>query len=146
MGICPEYMSEKAVSIGTYCAASGAYVLFGVPNPGGRQPRGGGVDDARAGCASFGGGIEFEPDIGRAASRRLWRTSMPSARRWGLDEYDPARFGASGDRQMEEVLAEADFGEEIAQRLFHQATAPSDRRCRRCRDTSPGPRFAAPTS
>ena len=41
VGICPEYMSEKAVSIGTYCAASGAHVLFGVHNPVAGQPRGG---------------------------------------------------------------------------------------------------------
>ncbi len=33
VGICPEYMCEKAIAIGTYCVASGAYVLFGVHSP-----------------------------------------------------------------------------------------------------------------
>jgi carbon-monoxide dehydrogenase catalytic subunit len=32
-GICPEYYCEKALAIGTYCAASGVYVAFGVRNP-----------------------------------------------------------------------------------------------------------------
>ena len=31
--ICPEYYCEKALAIGTYAAASGAYVVFGVRNP-----------------------------------------------------------------------------------------------------------------
>ncbi len=29
----PEWMSEKALAIATYCAASGAYVIMGVKNP-----------------------------------------------------------------------------------------------------------------
>ena len=33
VGICPEWMCEKAIAIGTYCVASGAYVLFGVNSP-----------------------------------------------------------------------------------------------------------------
>jgi carbon-monoxide dehydrogenase catalytic subunit len=32
-GICPEYYCEKALAIGTYAAASGVYVVFGVRNP-----------------------------------------------------------------------------------------------------------------
>ena len=31
--ICPEYYCEKALAIGTYAAASGCYVVFGVRNP-----------------------------------------------------------------------------------------------------------------
>ncbi len=33
VGICPEYMCEKAIAIGTYCVASGIYTLFGVGSP-----------------------------------------------------------------------------------------------------------------
>lgn len=33
VGIAPEWMSEKAIAIATYCAASGAYVLMGVTSP-----------------------------------------------------------------------------------------------------------------
>ncbi|MBE0417506.1 MAG: anaerobic carbon-monoxide dehydrogenase catalytic subunit [Coriobacteriia bacterium] len=29
IGICPEWFSEKAIAIATYCVASGAYVIFG---------------------------------------------------------------------------------------------------------------------
>jgi carbon-monoxide dehydrogenase catalytic subunit len=29
VGICPEWFSEKAIAIATYCVASGAYVIFG---------------------------------------------------------------------------------------------------------------------
>ena len=31
--LAPEWMSEKALAIGAYCAASGVYVLFGVNSP-----------------------------------------------------------------------------------------------------------------
>ena len=33
VGLAPEWMSEKALAIGAYCAASGAYVIFGVASP-----------------------------------------------------------------------------------------------------------------
>ena len=33
VGLAPEWMSEKALAIGTYCVASGAYVIFGGASP-----------------------------------------------------------------------------------------------------------------
>ncbi|MCK5635273.1 MAG: anaerobic carbon-monoxide dehydrogenase catalytic subunit, partial [Anaerolineales bacterium] len=33
VGIAPEWMSEKALAIASYCAASGAYVILGINNP-----------------------------------------------------------------------------------------------------------------
>ncbi len=30
-GAAPEWMSEKAIAIGWYCVASGAYIVFGLP-------------------------------------------------------------------------------------------------------------------
>ena len=39
VGLAPEWMSEKALSIGTYCVASGAYVIFGGTSPGQRHAR-----------------------------------------------------------------------------------------------------------
>ncbi len=33
VGIAPEWMSEKALAIASYCAASGAYVILGIHNP-----------------------------------------------------------------------------------------------------------------
>ncbi len=61
VGIAPEWMSEKALAIGTYFAASGAYVLFGVTSP---------VKASKAVVnlmstgweEKFGGKMEFESD------------------------------------------------------------------------------------
>ncbi len=109
VGICPEYMSEKALSIGSYCAASGAYVLFGLPTPVGNSPEV--VELMRDGwMRRFGGGIEFEPDLDELTKKAL---AHIDAKRLALslDEYDAERFGDSGDRLMEEVLAEADADE-----------------------------------
>jgi carbon-monoxide dehydrogenase catalytic subunit len=111
VGICPEYMSEKALSIGSYFAASGAYTLFGLPNPVANSPEV--VDIILNGWLKrFGGGIEFEPDIDALIDKAL--TAIDAKRRaLGLAEYDPARYGESGDRLMEEVLATLDEGEPL---------------------------------
>ncbi|HEX9016271.1 MAG TPA: anaerobic carbon-monoxide dehydrogenase catalytic subunit [Chloroflexota bacterium] len=62
VGIAPEWMSEKAIAIGTYCAASGAYVLFGVTSPTKASPVV--VDLMSHGWEEkYGGKMEFEPDI-----------------------------------------------------------------------------------
>ena len=62
----------------------------------------------------------------------------------GLTEYDPQRFGESGDSLVEEVLQTVGEGELL--------NVYSVRRVRRrvggvgrCRDTSPRPPTAAPT-
>jgi carbon-monoxide dehydrogenase catalytic subunit len=60
-GICPEYYCEKALAIGTYAAASGVYVVFGVRNP---------VEDCKEVVEimsngwekKVGGQLVFEPD------------------------------------------------------------------------------------
>ncbi len=39
VGLCPEWMCEKAIAIGTYFAASGAHVIFGVEQSGRRLRR-----------------------------------------------------------------------------------------------------------
>ena len=106
VGICPEYMSEKALSIGAYCAASGAYVLFGLPSPVGGSPEV--VDLMLNGWMKrFGGGIEFEPDIDELL-RKAFKHIDAKREELGLSEYDPLRFGESGDRLMEEFLKEVD--------------------------------------
>ncbi|OFW60662.1 MAG: carbon-monoxide dehydrogenase catalytic subunit [Actinobacteria bacterium RBG_16_64_13] len=108
VGICPEYMSEKALSIGSYFAASGAYVLFGLPSPVSNSPEV--VDLIQNGWnARFGGGIEFEPDIDALIAKVFTRIDA-KREALGLAEYDAARFGESGDRQMEEMLETLDKG------------------------------------
>lgn len=60
-GIAPEWMSEKALSIGTYFVASGLYVLFGVGSPVGGSAEV--TEMIGSGWESIvGGKLEFEPD------------------------------------------------------------------------------------
>ena len=62
-GIAPEWVSEKALSIGTYFAASGAYVAFsGVPIPIESSPE---VKEAMTNGwqEKFGGQLEYIADI-----------------------------------------------------------------------------------
>jgi len=109
VGICPEYMSEKALSIGSYCAASGAYVLFGLPTPVGNSPEV--IEIMRDGWMSrFGGGIEFEPDVDELVKKALAHIDA-KREALALEQYEPKRYGDSGDRLMEEILAATEEGE-----------------------------------
>ncbi len=114
VGICPEYMSEKAVAIGTYCAASGAYVLFGVHNPVGGSPE---VVDliANGWMNKVGGGIVWEPDIDKLLELAFKHIDSKREEA-GLAEYDPMRFGESGDRLIEAL--EKQLGQEQAVGLY----------------------------
>jgi carbon-monoxide dehydrogenase catalytic subunit len=60
-GVCPEWMSEKSLSIGTYFAASGIYVLFGGESPVKASPE---VTEfiGKGWGERVGGKIEFESD------------------------------------------------------------------------------------
>jgi anaerobic carbon-monoxide dehydrogenase catalytic subunit len=64
----PEWMSEKALSIGTYCVASGAYVIFGGTSPVSGMPDRVTDSDLVAKYISqgweelYGGKLEFIPD------------------------------------------------------------------------------------
>jgi carbon-monoxide dehydrogenase catalytic subunit len=111
VGICPEYMSEKALSIGSYCAASGAYVLFGLPSPvSGSEAV---VDLMLEGWMDrFGGGIEFEPEVDKLVEKALAHIDRKRAD-LNLAEYEPDRFGASGDRLLEELLEDVEEGEPL---------------------------------
>jgi anaerobic carbon-monoxide dehydrogenase catalytic subunit len=68
VGLAPEWMSEKALSIGTYCVASGAYVIFGGSSPVSGMPDR--VSDSDLVCELYqqgweklyGGKLEFIPD------------------------------------------------------------------------------------
>ncbi len=101
VGICPEWMSEKALSIGTYCVASGAYVLFGVGSP---------VEASEevtqyisAGWESkVGGKLEFYKDWRDIVAKSLEHMDKKRAA-LKLAEYDAGRYGASGDWRMVEL-------------------------------------------
>jgi carbon-monoxide dehydrogenase catalytic subunit len=95
VGIAPEWMSEKALSIGTYFVASGAYVLFGVKSP---VEGSGAVTDliGRGWEEKTGGKLEFEPDPAKIVKKSLQHIDKKRAA-LGLPEYDASRFGQSGD-------------------------------------------------
>jgi carbon-monoxide dehydrogenase catalytic subunit len=95
VGIAPEWMSEKALSIGTYFVASGAYVLFGVHSP--IEGSDAVTDLISHGWESkVGGKLEFEPDPAKIVQKSLEHIDKKRAA-LGLPEYDAARFGRSGD-------------------------------------------------
>jgi hypothetical protein len=95
VGLCPEWMCEKAVAIGTYFAASGAHVIFGVSSP----VRASSVVTGlmtKGWEQLTGGSLEFIPDWDEMLARSL---ELIDAKREALKlpAYDPAQFGQSGD-------------------------------------------------
>jgi len=102
VGIAPEWMSEKALAIGTYAAASGAYVLFGVDSP---------IEFSEEVSSlmsegwedMMGGKMEFVHDPMEIVRRSLDHIDKKRAA-LKLPVYDPQRFGKSGDQRMNELL------------------------------------------
>jgi anaerobic carbon-monoxide dehydrogenase catalytic subunit len=110
VGLAPEWMSEKALSIGTYCVASGAYVIFGGSSPVSGMPDRVADSDLVANYISagweklYGGKLEFIPDPEEMIQKTLEHIDKKRAA-LGLPEYDPNRFGRSGDARMMELEA-----------------------------------------
>jgi carbon-monoxide dehydrogenase catalytic subunit len=103
VGICPEWMSEKAISIGTYCVASGVYVLFGVGSPVSASEEV--TQIISAGWESkVGGKLEFYEDWRDIVAKSLEHIDKKRAA-LKLAEYKPDRFGASGDWRIGELEA-----------------------------------------
>ena len=103
VGICPEWMSEKALSIACYFVASGAYVLLGVGSPVSGSPK---VVDlmTRGWEESVGGKLEFEPDMEKLIQKSLDHIDA-KRRALNLQEYDPDQYGQSGDARLVEAKA-----------------------------------------
>jgi carbon-monoxide dehydrogenase catalytic subunit len=101
-------MSEKALSIGTYCVASGAYVIFGGSSPIEGMPDRVSNSDAVLNYISagweklYGGKMEFVRDPDEMIRRTLAHIDQKRAA-LGLPVYDPARFGRSGDARIAEL-------------------------------------------
>jgi carbon-monoxide dehydrogenase catalytic subunit len=97
VGLAPEWMSEKAISIATYCVGSGVYTLMGVRSPVEGSET---VTDilGRGWEKKVGGKLEFEPDPAKSLQKSLDHIDKKRAA-LGLPEYDPSRFGESGDRR-----------------------------------------------
>ncbi len=110
VGLAPEWMSEKALSIGTYCVASGAYVIFGGSSPISGMPDR--VEDSdivlryisQGWEKLYGGKMEFIADTDEMIRKTLEHIDKKRAA-LGLPVYDPNKFGRSGDARMLELEA-----------------------------------------
>ncbi len=120
VGIAPEWMSEKALTIGTYFVASGAYVIFGVKSPVEGSEA---VTDliSRRWEEKTGGKLEFVPDPAEIVRKSLDHIDKKRAA-LGLPEYDPSRFGQSGDRRWQAWLKAQEEGAEVS--LYSMAGVP----------------------
>jgi carbon-monoxide dehydrogenase catalytic subunit len=104
VGICPEWMCEKAIAIGTYFVASGAYVLFGVNSP--VKASSVVTDLIYSGWEKeVGGKLEFEPDMVKLFDKALAHIDAKRAA-LKLAPYEPSRFGASGDKPFYAAVGE----------------------------------------
>lgn len=107
VGLAPEWMSEKALSIGTYCVASGAYVIFGGTSPVSGMER---VSDSdlvakyisQGWEELYGGKLEFIADPDEMVRLTLEHIDKKRAA-LKLPEYEPTRYGESGDTRMLEL-------------------------------------------
>jgi carbon-monoxide dehydrogenase catalytic subunit len=103
VGIAPEWMSEKALAIASYAAASGAYVIMGIHSP----VEGSTVvtDILSQGWErKVGGKIEFVVEPAEMVQRILEHIDKKRAA-LGLPAYEPQKFGRSGDARMLEIEA-----------------------------------------
>ena len=106
-GAAPEWMSEKAISIGHYFVASGVYTMFGVtfPTTGSEAL----TDYLFKGLEeSLGGKWDFEPDPELAAKKMIAHIDT-KRKALGIDK---ARERVLFDMDMRREMAEAAAGEE----------------------------------
>jgi len=95
VGLAPEWMSEKALSIGAYFVASGVYVIFGTKNPiAGSEEIQRLISEGWE--SKVGGKLEFILDPQEMVRKSLEHIDKKRAA-LGLVEYDPTRYGQSGD-------------------------------------------------
>jgi carbon-monoxide dehydrogenase catalytic subunit len=110
VGIAPEWMSEKALAIASYCAASGAYVILGINNP--FQSSEVVTEILSKGWEEkVGGKIEFVVEPEEMVRRILEHIDKKRAN-LGLPEYDASKWGKSGDERMEQLI-QLPFAERI---------------------------------
>jgi carbon-monoxide dehydrogenase catalytic subunit len=108
VGLAPEWMSEKALAIATYCVASGAYVIFGGASPISGMPDRVSDSDLVLKYISegwenlWGGKLEFINDVDEMIQATLEHIDKKRAA-LGLPEYSPDKFGRSGDWRMLEL-------------------------------------------
>jgi hydroxylamine reductase (hybrid-cluster protein) len=95
-------MSEKALAIGTYAAASGASVIFGIDSPVGAS------DEVTRIMSetwekALGARMEFVTSDEEMLAKTLAHIDAKRAA-LGLPAYEPQKFGRSGDARVRELL------------------------------------------
>jgi carbon-monoxide dehydrogenase catalytic subunit len=111
VGMAPEWMSEKAMAIATYASASGAYVIMGTTNPvKGSEEVARLISDGWR--EKFGGRLEFIINPEEILEQTLAHIDERRAA-LKLPEYDPSKWGKSGDERMLQ-LVELPFAERQA--------------------------------
>ncbi len=103
VGLAPEWMSEKALAIGAYAAASGACVIFGLESPVEYSDEVTRVMD-EVWEKELGGKLLFVTDDETMLAKSLEHIDRKRAA-LGLPAYEPKKFGRSGDQRMKEILA-----------------------------------------
>ena len=118
-GFAPEWMSEKAISIASYFVGSGLYTIMGSESPVANSPI---VDRfiSEGWEKRIGGKLEFIADPEEAVQKALEHIDKKRAA-LGLVEYDPTRFGQSGDRLMLQFIAAMEAGQPVS---IYSATVP----------------------
>lgn len=122
VGLAPEWMSEKALSIATYFVASGVYTIMGVKSPVEGSET---VTDiiGRGWEEKVGAKLEFITDPEETVQKSLEHIDKKRAD-LGLPEYDPSRFGQSGDGRWQAWLKAREAGAEVS--LYSMAGVPSE--------------------
>jgi len=107
VGIAPEWMSEKALSIAAYFVASGVHVIFGVGSLVEASPE---VTQilSKGWEEMVGGALEFEADWRKIVERSL---ALIDAKRAALKlpEYSPTRFAKSETYIPADAYAAAEY-------------------------------------
>ena len=118
VGIAPEWMSEKALAIASYAAASGVYVILGGNNPLSASEV---VTDilSKGWEEKVGGKIEFVVEPEEMVTRILDHIDK-KREALGLPAYEADKFGQSGDWRMEELELEGLSPEERELALYGQ--------------------------
>jgi carbon-monoxide dehydrogenase catalytic subunit len=102
VGLAPEWMSEKALAIATYCVASGAYVIFGGASPvSGMPDRVSDSDEVLKYISEgwekiYGGKLEFIPDPQKMIDATLAHLDKKRAA-LGLQKRREAIYGVAAD-------------------------------------------------
>jgi carbon-monoxide dehydrogenase catalytic subunit len=108
VGLAPEWMSEKALAIGAYCVASGAYVIFGGASPVSGMPDRVADSDLVLRYISegweelYGGKLEFIADPDEMIQKAIEHIDR-KREALGLAPYNPDLFGRGGDARTREL-------------------------------------------